>query len=233
MEYTTEQSLSWKNIFYSVQVRDKQGHRKERVILNYVSGFAKAQLLAILGPTASGKTCLLNALCNRIPYSRLSRLEGEIIINGASSASKNISYVSAYVMQDDALFTYLTVEETLTLSAYFHFPPYTSKQNIQEAVSKTIRQLGLGKVSNSLIGGGKSRGISGGERKRVAIGKELITNPGIIFLDEPTSGLDSFQAQSVVESLKALATNGRLVITVIHQPRSSIFAMFDQVILNI
>jgi len=75
------------------------------------------------------------------------------------------------------------------------------------------------------------RGISGGERKRTAIAVQLITDPAVLFLDEPTTGLDSFQALSVMESMKELVTSGRLVISVIHQPRSSIFAMFDQLIL--
>ena len=73
-----------------------------------------------------------------------------------------------------------------------------------------------------------TKGVSGGERKRVNIGVELISDPFILFLDEPTSGLDSFQALSVMTAMKNLAASGRTVVASIHQPRSSIYNMFDQ-----
>lgn len=87
------------------------------------------------------------------------------------------------------------------------------------------------KVRDTIIGDEKVRGVSGGERKRANIGMQLIVDPAVLFLDEPTSGLDSFQAQAVMESMKYMAQSGRLVVTVIHQPRSSIFDMFDQLLL--
>ena len=87
------------------------------------------------------------------------------------------------------------------------------------------------KVRDTIIGDEKVRGVSGGERKRANIGMQLIVDPAVLFLDEPTSGLDSFQAQAVMESMKYMARSGRLVVTVIHQPRSSIFDMFDQLLL--
>lgn len=86
-------------------------------------------------------------------------------------------------------------------------------------------------MRNTLIGSARQRGVSGGERKRVAIGKELISDPIILFLDEPTSGLDSFQAQSVTKTLKHLCSQGKSIVAVIHQPRSSIFEMFDSLLL--
>ncbi len=89
-----------------------------------------------------------------------------------------------------------------------------------------IRRLGLLKATNTLIGDEMKRGISGGEKRRVAIGVQLLSNPSVIFLDEPTSGLDSFQADSVVSTLKMLAEQGTMVISSIHQPRSSIFQRY-------
>jgi ABC-type multidrug transport system ATPase subunit len=87
------------------------------------------------------------------------------------------------------------------------------------------------KVRDTIIGDETVRGVSGGARKRANIGMQLIVDPAVLFLDEPTSGLDSFQAQAVMESMKYMARSGRLVVTVIHQPRSSIFDMFDQLLL--
>ena len=107
----------------------------------------------------------------------------------------------------------------------------TSDEDKHILVDNIIRELGLNKARDTIIGNDKVRGVSGGERKRVAVAVQLISDPLIIFLDEPTSGLDSFQAQSVMESCNNLAANGRLVVTVIHQPRSSIFNMCDRLLL--
>lgn len=75
------------------------------------------------------------------------------------------------------------------------------------------------------------KGISGGERRRLAFASEIITNPSILFCDEPTSGLDSFMAMSIVESMKNLAKQGRTIIFTIHQPSSELFEMFDKLCL--
>ena len=101
----------------------------------------------------------------------------------------------------------------------------------RELVIGVITELGLIKAKDTIIGDEKVRGVSGGERKRVNIACQLISNPQILFLDEPTSGLDAFQALSVTESMKVMAMRNRLVIAVIHQPRSSIFDMFDKLLL--
>ena len=129
------------------------------------------------------------------------------------------------------MFPHLTVEETLKLSADFFLPLTFTKEKKSRIVSDIIQELGLIKAKDTIIGDNKLRGVSGGERKRVAIATQLIVDPAVFFLDEPTSGLDSFQAQAIMECLKSLADSGRLVISVIHQPRSSIFNMFDQLLL--
>ena len=84
---------------------------------------------------------------------------------------------------------------------------------------------------NTLIGDGLNRGISGGERKRVSIACELITDPSFILLDEPTTGLDSENAANVIQSLRDLANRGKLVATTIHQPSKEIMEMFDKVLM--
>ena len=125
----------------------------------------------------------------------------------------------------------MTVWETLMLAANFYLPTSTTEEEKQSVVLSVITELGLIKAKDTPIGNERKRGVSGGERKRCNIAVQLISNPHILFLDEPTSGLDSFQALSVMESMKTLAANGRLVISVIHQPRSSIFDMFDKLLL--
>ena len=86
-------------------------------------------------------------------------------------------------------------------------------------------------AQNTVIGSVLQKTISGGERKRTAIGVELITNPSLILFDEPTSGLDSFKAVQIVKLLKKLARSGKTVISTIHQPSSESFLLFDRLIL--
>jgi len=207
---------------------------KEKNILKGVSGMAETgQLLAIMGPTGCGKTSLLNVLAARVPNgsSQFGHLRGDVKVNGEVRNEENFRRLSAYVLQDDVLYAHLTVRETLLLAAHFFLSAAISTEDKEAVVKSIIKELGLVKVTNSLIGGEKRRGISGGERKRCAIGAQLIVDPAVLFLDEPTSGLDSFQAQSVMECMKGLSESGRLVISVIHQPRSSIFIMFDRLLL--
>lgn len=117
------------------------------------------------------------------------------------------------------MYAHLTVFETLMYSAHFYLPNEVTDEQKTDLVNNVISELGLGKTGDTYIGDEKIRGVSGGERKRANIGVQLISDPAVLFLDEPTSGLDSFQAQAVMDSMKAIAHHGRLVITVIHQPR--------------
>lgn len=107
----------------------------------------------------------------------------------------------------------------------------STKEAREELVNLVIRQLGLTKCADTIIGDAKTRGLSGGEKKRLSIACEMIARPQLIMADEPTSGLDAFAAQQVVGALKDLASEGNTVIMSIHQPRSSIFEMIDDICL--
>ncbi|CAI5965226.1 unnamed protein product [Closterium sp. NIES-64] len=155
-----------------------------------------------MGASGSGKTTLLDVLSDRISSRNLT---GEISLNGAPVKGDTIRRLSAYVMQDDLMFPALTVRETLMYAAELRLPPTVSRVEKAEKVRRLIRLLGLTKVENSKIGDENNRGISGGERKRVAIGVEMIGDPKILFLDEPTSGLDSTSAFRVVKVIKRIA----------------------------
>jgi ABC-type multidrug transport system ATPase subunit len=173
---------------------------------------------------------LLNILAARCPdgSKKMSSLSGVVTVNGEERNDLFFRRISAYVLQDDHLYPHLTVLETFTLAAAFYLPYDSDHAGIVDAV---IHELGLVKCRDTIIGDDKLRGVSGGERKRANIGIQLISDPAVLFLDEPTSGLDSFQALSVMEAMKQMSRTGRLVITVIHQPRSSIFYMFDKLML--
>lgn len=158
------------------------------------------------------------------------RVEGEILVNGRKRDYDKFRQQSAYVLQEDCFFPELTVKETITLSAMLRLPRSMSKEEKEERVNSVIAELGLNLVVDTYVGNDMLRGVSGGERKRVNIGTELVTNPSLIFLDEPTTGLDSFNAHNVVKTLLTLSRAGRSVVATIHQPNSKIVQMFDMLV---
>lgn len=199
-------------------------------ILHKISGkVARGSVLGLLGPSGSGKTSLLNALA--AVENGHSVYSGKILVDGKKVA-KDYRKVAAYVQQDDSLYSTLTVRECIQYSAQLRLPSNASETAKDAMVERVISELNLGHVVDARIGShGQSRGISGGERRRVSIGMELVTSPQILFLDEPTSGLDSSSANSVVQLVKELASHSRIVVLSIHQPSAKSFLQLDQVML--
>ncbi|KAJ3199938.1 hypothetical protein HDU67_002419, partial [Dinochytrium kinnereticum] len=113
------------------------------------------------------------------------------------------------------------------MSAHLRLPSTLTDQERAQRVEDMIDSLKLRRAAETVIGSSERKGVSGGERKRCAIGMEMLTKPPILFLDEPTSGLDAYTALSVIKTLKALAGTGRTVITTLHQPSSDMFRLFD------
>ncbi|KAJ4812845.1 ABC transporter G family member 2 [Rhynchospora pubera] len=200
-----------------------------KTILDSVSGEAReGEILAILGPSGSGKSTLIDALANRIARKSL---DGLISLNGEKiDIEEKLKAISAYVMQDDLLYPMLTVQETLMFSAELRLPQSVSRSKKRERVSKLIELLGLGLVASAIVGDEGKRGISGGERRRVSIGVDIVHDPTILFLDEPTSGLDSTSAFMVVKVLQDIARRRSIVIMSIHQPSSRILGLLDHVL---
>ncbi|NXB29842.1 ABCG2 protein, partial [Eulacestoma nigropectus] len=199
----------------------------DKEVLRDANGIMKPGLNAILGPTGSGKSSLLDILAARKDPRGLS---GNILINGAPQPA-NFKCTSGYVVQDDVVMGTLTVRENLKFSAALRLPKSVKEQEKNERVNQIIKELGLTKVADSKVGTQFSRGVSGGERKRTNIGMELITDPAILFLDEPTTGLDASTANAVLLLLKRMAKQGKTIIFSIHQPRYSIFRLFDNLTL--
>ncbi|KAL8193038.1 hypothetical protein R6Q57_027133 [Mikania cordata] len=247
--------LSFTNLTYSVKVRGKFGLpavfggrnkltsvpatasepvggenllSKSKVLLNDISGVARdGEILAVLGASGSGKSTLIDALANRIAKGSL---KGTITLNGEQLESKMLKVISAYVMQDDLLFPMLTVEETLMFAAEFRLPRTLSKSKKKQRVEALIDQLGLRNAANTVIGDEGHRGVSGGERRRVSIGTDIIHDPIILFLDEPTSGLDSTSAYMVVKVLQRIAQTGSIVIMSVHQPSFRLLSLLDRLL---
>ncbi|KAJ3119298.1 ATP-binding cassette sub- G member 2 [Physocladia obscura] len=222
--------IRWKNVTYTVPY----GKTKEpKVLLKNATGYVRqGQMVAIMGGSGAGKSTLLNTLAGRIADQKGSDVTGEILFNGEPRNPATWTNICSYVEQDDLMFTNLSVEETLTYAAQLRLPSSMLAEEKRQKVDEIIMQLNLNGCRKTWIGDSLSRGISGGERKRVAIGVELVTNPSVLFLDEPTSGLDSANALGILKIIKKLAiTRGIVILMTVHQPRTEILDLCDKIIL--
>ena len=184
-----------------------------------------------MGSSGSGKTTLLSTLAQRIDAQKM-RIEGKITMNGKPYTKHELKCMSGYVMQDDLMYAYFTVLQTLTYAAELRMPRTSTIIDRKKRVEEVLFLLGIDHCKNVIVGDTRVKGISGGERKRLAIAIELLTRPQLLFLDEPASGLDSTTALSVITILKNLANAGECtVICTIHQPSSKIFGLIDNLLL--
>ena len=189
---------------------------------------AVSGLFAILGPSGAGKSTLLDFLAGRTPRGQVAH--GTVRLDGEAVSAREVRHASGYVQQTDVLPGTSTVWEHLMFNAALRLPPDTARSEAYRVVAGWMRELGLVKVAESLIGDEFTRGLSGGEKRRVSIATELLTSPGIMFLDEPTTGLDSTNAAKVVDILSGLSRAGVTVLLSIHQPRPDIFRLLDRVL---
>lgn len=220
----SEKILQWKNLTIE-KSSDKS------IILNSLDGEAvSGQALAIMGSSGAGKTTLLNYLSGKSIPSGVIKKQGEIFFSIDNiNCSKYFGSLSGYVTQDDILLEVLTPKELLTFAAEIRLNLDVSHR--KELVDNLISNLGIEKCKDTRVGNVMSKGLSGGERKRTAIGYELITDPYVLFLDEPTTGLDSISAYKIIKLITEEARKGKIIIFTIHQPRSDIFKLFDKLLL--
>ncbi len=213
-------SFTAENLTYNF----REGHA---AVDNISFSIEEGKLVGILGASGSGKTTLLNLMCGMQKPS-----SGTIKINGleVNKDNKILEGVFGYVPQDDLLIEDLTVFENLFYAACQCFSD-KSGEEIAELVDHTLSNLGLLEKRELKVGSPFNKVISGGQRKRLNIALELIREPLVLFLDEPTSGLSSRDSENLMDLLRDLTLKGKLVFTVIHQPSSEIFKMFDKVII--
>nr|GMD64753.1 ABC transporter G family member 15-like [Ipomoea batatas]GMD71464.1 ABC transporter G family member 15-like [Ipomoea batatas] len=204
------------------------GQGPTKKLLHGLSGYAQpGRIMSIMGPSGSGKSTLLDSLAGRLSSNVV--MTGNILLNGKK---RRLDYgVVAYVAQEDVLLGTLTPRETITYSAKLRLPTTLTDDEIKQIVEGTIMEMGLLDCADRLVGNWQMRGISGGEKKRLSIALEILVRPHILFLDEPTSGLDSAAAFFVVHALKNISSDGRIVVSSIHQPSSEVFALFDDLYL--
>lgn len=220
----------------SIDKRAVTGKRVPRkTIINPVSAVFQAGVLnVVMGPSGSGKTSLLVAMALRFrnTIGTKYRLSGKLTFNCAVPSDSVIRSVCSYVCQDDdALLPSLTVRETLRFAAGLRLPSFMSKDEKNQRAEEVLLKMGLKDCANYLIGNDLIMGISGGEKRRVSIAVQVLTDPRILLLDEPTSGLDAFTASSIMEVLQGLANEGRTLILTIHQARSDLFEHCGNVLL--
>ncbi len=206
--------------------KSSSGEQWKTLLENVSADMPRGTLTAIIGGSGSGKTTLLNIMAERMAGARL-KTSGTAAFNGGGLESVR----SAYVMQQDILLPTLTVRETLQYAADLRLPPPTTAEERRKVVEEVILELGLKECADTRIGTHVHKGCSGGEKRRTSIGVQLLSNPSVLFLDEPTSGLDATSAYQLVRTLKSLARKGRTIVTTIHQPRSEIYGIFDNLVI--
>lgn len=213
-------SFEAKNISYKFK-NGKLGLRE--VNLSTESG----NLIALMGASGAGKSTLLHVLNGSETPS-----DGNVLINGVDihKDPKKIEGVIGFVPQDDLLIEDLTVYQNLYYAAKLCFSK-KSETEIHTLVVKVLDDLGLSEIRHLKVGSPLNKTISGGQRKRLNIGLELLREPAVLFCDEPTSGLSSRDSENIIDLLKELALKGKLVFAVIHQPSSDIFKMFDKLLI--
>ena len=186
------------------------------------------EVIAVVGPSGSGKTTLLNAINGVAPAD-----SGEVLMNGSSfhqQVSQDRSLVGI-VPQDDLVHAELSVEESLYYSGRLRLSATDTDSTVRAQVDRVLEELELGHIRDSRIGDVLKRGISGGQRKRVNLGQELMSQgTRVLFLDEPTSGLDPRASQDIARRVRQLADNGRIVFLVTHDLTPEIMAAVDHML---
>jgi len=181
-------------------------------------------MIGLMGGSGVGKTTMLNLL-----HGKIKPTTGNLYINGFDihADSESIKGLIGYVPQDDMLIEELTVYQNLYFNARLCFGDYTEEQ-LNSAVEKVLQDLDLYDIKDLQVGDILNKKVSGGQRKRLNIGLELMREPVVLFVDEPTSGLSSFDSEKVMALLRNQTLRGKLVFAIIHQPSSDIIKMFDR-----
>ncbi len=186
----------------------------------------RGEMVCVMGASGSGKSTMLRAIAGQ-----LRPMRGEILLNSSSLFGdlNRLKHHVAYIPQDDAFDDHLTIGENLNFAAAIRSPHLSAKDRARRIDGK-LAELGLAERRDSIVGTPVQKILSGGERKRLNIGLDMIGGADVFLFDEPTSGLSSKDAEHVIEIIRAMAQN-KIVMVTIHQPTSKIFQMFNKAML--
>ena len=189
-------------------------------------GVTRGELVCVMGASGSGKSTLLRVLAGQ-----LQPTSGEVILNGQSLYSNldGLKHYISYMPQQDAFDEHLTIGENLQFAAAIRSPHLSRRDRTRRLDAKLI-ELGLGERRDAVVGSVEKKILSGGERKRLNIGLDMIGMSDVYLFDEPTSGLSSKDSEHVIEIVRGMAHN-KIIIVTIHQPSSKLFQMFHKAIL--
>jgi len=212
----------------TVRGKDKRSPGGHKIIVDDASFTAyPTEFVGLMGPSGAGKTTLMLALNGYAqPTTGRSLINGHDLYDNYDSFRGNVGYVP----QDDIIYPELTVYESLFYTAKLRLPPDTSDREIQLKIDDILEKLEIQQTRDVLVGDALKKGISGGQRKRVNLAQELLTEPSLLFLDEPTSGLASEDTINVMNLLRRLADEGRTILLTIHQPSLEAYRKLDNVI---
>jgi ABC-type multidrug transport system ATPase subunit/ABC-type multidrug transport system permease subunit len=208
----------------SFDVRD--GSRTRRILNNITMTIEPGEFVGLIGPSGSGKTTLMLLLNG---YNRPS--SGQVRLNSINLHRQPDLFKGfvGYVPQDDIIHRELTVMRSLLYNARLRLPDMDDSERTR-LVLKVISELGLGKAMNVAIGTAEKKGISGGQRKKVNLAQELLTEPSVLLLDEPCSGLDPKSERDVMLLLRKLSRSGKTIILTTHGIMERNFRMLDKLI---
>ncbi|CAL4967684.1 unnamed protein product [Urochloa decumbens] len=202
--------------------------RKKKLLWSVTGKLSPGRVAAVMGPSGAGKTTFLSAIAGKATGCETS---GLVLINGKIEPIRGYKKIIGFVPQDDIVHGNLTVEENLWFNARCRLSADMSKADKVLVVERVIESLGLQTIRDSLVGTVEKRGISGGQRKRVNVGLEMVMEPSVLILDEPTSGLDSASSLLLLRALRREALEGVNISMVVHQPSYTLYRMFDDLIL--
>ncbi|XP_018338581.1 PREDICTED: ATP-binding cassette sub-family G member 4-like [Trachymyrmex septentrionalis] len=210
--------IEFDDLCYSVNRNRKEPEKK--ILHNLTGYFEPGKVTVIIGPSGAGKTTLLKIVSAK----RLIDVKGTIIINGVEQNKGTFRKQVCYVPQQFDLLPFLTTRETLYIAARLKLNVNQNEHAIHSVVNDIVKGLGLSYCLNTF-----ANKLSGGERKRLSIGVEMITKPSVLLLDEPTSGLDSVASNQLINMLHNMARANCTVVCVIHQPSSQMISLFDNI----
>uniref|UniRef100_A0A0E0AET0 ABC transporter domain-containing protein n=1 Tax=Oryza glumipatula TaxID=40148 RepID=A0A0E0AET0_9ORYZ len=201
---------------------------KKKLLRSVTGKLMPGRVAAVMGPSGAGKTTFLSAIAGKATGCETT---GMVLINGKMEPIRAYKKIIGFVPQDDIVHGNLTVQENLWFNARCRLSADMSKADKVLVVERVIEALGLQAVRDSLVGTVEQRGISGGQRKRVNVGLEMVMEPSVLILDEPTSGLDSSSSLLLLRALRREALEGVNISMVVHQPSYTLYKMFDDLIL--